>query len=82
MLYTYLNSNEFKSSATAVGDSIEKLNKLRQDERSQHVKHWTEEEHEVNKIADHFTKIVSKVETVIESEGKPLIVKNKKRVAI
>lgn len=79
-LYTYLNSAEFKSSATTVGDSVEKLNKMRQDERTQHIKHWEEETTEVNKISDHFTKIVSKVDTIIESEDKPLPVKNKKKI--
>jgi hypothetical protein len=81
-LYTYLNSNDFRTSVVAVGDSIEKLNKIRNEERVEHEKMWTKEEHEVNTITKHFTNIVSKINTIIETENKPLVIKKKNKEKI
>ncbi len=82
MLYSYLNSSEFKSSAIAIADSIGNLNKIRTDERNTHEKTWTKQEHEVNSISKNFNKIHSNIETIIEKEDIPLEVKitrNKKK---
>lgn len=83
LLYSYLNSNKFKSSAMSIGESIENLNKIRFDERNVHEKTWTKQEHEVSNISKNFAKIHSNIETIIEKEPIQIEFKtnnNKKRL--
>jgi hypothetical protein len=80
ILYTYLSSNEFRSSASTIGDSLNNLNELRNKEKIDHEKNWTKEESEVNNITKHFTKVTSNIETIMEKEDVPLIIKTKKKI--
>ena len=79
LLYSYLNSSEFKSCAMSIAESIENLNKIRTDERTTHEKTWTKEEHEVNSISKNFAKIHSNIETIIEKESIQLEIKDNRK---
>lgn len=77
MLYTYLNSVDFKSSVQSIGDSIEKLNQIRGKERQDHEKVWTSEEHEMNNLTKHFAKVTTNIEGIIENEETVTVKKRK-----
>lgn len=68
LLYSYLNSHEFKSNAMTIADAVNNLNKLREDEKNTHQRTWVKESHEVDSIAENFTKIHSNIETILEKE--------------